>query len=221
MLRLYVAEEEACLNLVLDTSASMELGSPPKWPRAQKLAAALGFLGLAAMDRVQAGAWDGSGHSPALRGMDGMGRLWQQLQSMSPSGQATAGPDRLARLRWLRPGMTVLIGDFLTEGDWGSALSALRRRRQEVVLWQLLAPDEEAPALTGDLKLLDAEGDSSRELTVTPALLDEYRENLAAHRARLAAAARGAHGRCLPSTSGEELEGLMLAGLRAGVVRRG
>src|SRR5256885_2289674 len=55
MLRLYVAEEEACLNLVLDASASMTMGSPPKWPAARRLAAALGFRGLAAMDRVVAG----------------------------------------------------------------------------------------------------------------------------------------------------------------------
>src|SRR2546429_6464335 len=66
MLRLYVAEEEACLNIVLDTSASMELGDPPKWPAARRLAAALAFLGLAAMDRVQIGALRG-GRIPPLR----------------------------------------------------------------------------------------------------------------------------------------------------------
>src|SRR5438270_702614 len=59
MLRLYVAEEEACLNVVLDTSASMELGEPPKWQTSRRLAAALAFLGLEAMDRVQVGTLDG------------------------------------------------------------------------------------------------------------------------------------------------------------------
>src|ERR1051326_2733834 len=49
MLRLYVAEEEACLNVVLDASGSMALGTPPKWPLARRLAAALAFVGLAAM----------------------------------------------------------------------------------------------------------------------------------------------------------------------------
>src|SRR5437879_13121851 len=51
MLRLYVAEEEACLNVVLDTSASMGLGEPPKWQTSRRLAAALAFLALAASDR--------------------------------------------------------------------------------------------------------------------------------------------------------------------------
>src|SRR3981081_4789943 len=45
ILRLYVAEEEACLNVVLDTSASMALGDPPKWPAARRPAAAPSFPG--------------------------------------------------------------------------------------------------------------------------------------------------------------------------------
>src|SRR2546422_10235510 len=59
MLRLYVAEEEACLNVVLDASASMVVGEPPKWGTGRRLAAALAFLGLAAMDRVQVGELGG------------------------------------------------------------------------------------------------------------------------------------------------------------------
>src|SRR3984893_19154995 len=50
MLRLYVAEEEACLNVVLDRSASMSLGEPPKWPAARRLAGRLFLPGLFALD---------------------------------------------------------------------------------------------------------------------------------------------------------------------------
>src|SRR5256714_14321390 len=55
MLRLYVAEEEACLNVVLDASASMALGIPAKWPAARRLAAPLAFAGPAARGRVALG----------------------------------------------------------------------------------------------------------------------------------------------------------------------
>src|SRR5262249_45008904 len=98
MLRLYVAEEEACLNVIVDGSASMALGDPPKWPAARRLAAALGFLGLAAMDRVQVGSLDG-GRVPPLRGRDGVSRIWSFLGELEPRG--TAGPEELRRLRWL------------------------------------------------------------------------------------------------------------------------
>src|SRR5438067_3286020 len=59
MLRLYVAEEEACLNLVLDAGGSMAMGEPPKWPSALRRAAALGCLRLAAIDRVVGGVLGG------------------------------------------------------------------------------------------------------------------------------------------------------------------
>ena len=219
MLRLYVAEEEACLNVVLDTSASMGLGEPPKWQTSRRLAAALAFLGLAAMDRVQVGTLGGR-RLPPLRGRDGVHRVWTFLGGLEPEGQA--GPDDLVRARWLRPGLTAIVSDFLAEGsDWAAALTALRSRRQEPVLWQVLAPDEEQPGLAGDLKLVDAETERARELTITPGLQQEYVRALAAHRKQLTRASLTAGGRFLNTSSSDDLEAAMVAGLRAGVVKRG
>jgi uncharacterized protein (DUF58 family) len=219
MLRLYVAEEEACLNVVLDPSASLGLGEPAKWPVARRLTAALSFLGLAAMDRVQVGAL-GGGRVPPLRGRDGVSRVWAFLQSLEPSGGA--GPEDLRRLHWLRPGITVLVSDFLSEDtSWAQPLAAIAARRQEPVLWQVLAPDEEHPTISGDLKLVDQETERTRELTITPGLVGEYLRALAAHRDGLTRATQAAGGRFLTSSSADDLEAMMLAGLRAGVVRRG
>src|ERR1700730_11183051 len=168
MLRLYVAEEEACLNVVLDASTSMTLGEPPTWETGRRLAAALAFLGLEAMDRVQVGALGGR-YLPPLRGRDGVHRVWTFLDGIEPDGQA--GPDDLVRARWLRPGLTVIVSDFLVEASsWSPALTSLRSGRQEPVLWQVLAPDEEHPALTGDLKLIDAETERARGGRITPGL---------------------------------------------------
>ncbi len=219
MLRLYVAEEEACLNVVLDTSASMGLGEPAKWPAVRRLAAALSFLGLAGMDRVQVGTL-GGGRVPPLRGRAGVSRIWAFLGELEPQGGA--GPDELRRLQWLRPGVTVVISDFLVEGaSWAPPLAGLAARRQEPVLWQVLAPDEERPVISGDLKLVDHESDRARELTITPGLVGEYLRALAAHRAELVRASRAAGGRFLASGSADDLETMMLAGLRTGFVRRG
>ncbi len=224
MLRLYVAEEEACLNVVLDTSGSMGAGSPPKWPAARRLGAALAFLGLAAMDRVTIGTLDGRS-LPPLRGTDGVSRIWAFLDSLEPAG--SGGPAELARLRWPRPGLTVVVSDFLAgdletgPADWGPASAGLRNRRQEVVLWQVLAPDEERPPISGDLKLVDTESEAAREMTITPAVLAQYDRALEALRSRLRRASEAAGGRFVHSDSAAALEATMLAGLRAGVVKRG
>lgn len=219
VLRLYVAEEESSLNIVLDASASMELGTPAKWPAARRLASALAFLGLSSMDRVAVGVLgDRRARTPHLRGKDGVARIWAFLDAVEPRGSAL--PAMLTELDWLRPGMTVVISDFLTEESWAAPVAGLRRRRQEPLLWQLLAPEEESPTLSGDWKLIEAESGLQRELTITPALVGEYLANLARHRSGVRRAAEGAGGRMLASLSSQELEEQMLTGMTAGVIKR-
>ena len=147
-----------------------------------------------------------------------MHRLWAFIHALDPAGAAR--PDDLSRLRWLRHGLVVVISDFLVEEPWEPALSSLRGRRMEPVLWQVLAPDEEQPRLSGDLKLVEVEAGGERELTITPALVAEYRRALDQHRQRLGRAAAGGGGRFLHSDSATGLEAAMVDGLHAGVVVR-
>jgi hypothetical protein len=116
--------------------------------------------------------------------------------------------------------MTVVISDFLTEESWAPAAAALRRRRQEPLFWQILAADEERPGLSGDWKLVESETDAAQEMTITPEILAEYLENLAAHRSALRKAAEGAGGRLVHTVSGDDLEAELSAGLAAGALRR-
>src|SRR5438270_12496037 len=51
-LRLFLEEEDLHISLLLDTSLSMDFGSPTKLHYAKQVAAALGFIGLVNLDRV-------------------------------------------------------------------------------------------------------------------------------------------------------------------------
>ncbi|MDQ6691769.1 MAG: DUF58 domain-containing protein [Candidatus Dormibacteraeota bacterium] len=223
MLRLYVAEEESALNLIIDTSASMEVGVPTKWVAARRLAAALAFLGLSSMDRVAVGVLgDGRRRTPHLRGKEGVTRIWSFLESLQPGGSIQ--PMQLGDLDWPRAGMTVVISDFLGneggETQWSAPLARLRRRRQEPLLWQILAPEEESPTLSGDWMLMSAESGLSRELTITPDLVSDYLASLARHRNSVRRAAEGAGGRFVASLSSHELEAQMVSGMSRGAIRR-
>ncbi|HKA49708.1 MAG TPA: hypothetical protein VKK19_08990, partial [Candidatus Dormibacteraeota bacterium] len=167
----------------------------------------------------QVGALGGA-RLPPMRGRDGVSRIWTFLEGLEPAGET--GPAELRRLLWARPGITVVISDFLVEedGNWAPPIAGLAARRQEPVLWQVLAPEEEHPSIAGDLKLVDVETERTRELTITPGLVADYQRALTAHRAELARAAQSAGGRFLNSSSADDLEAMMLAGLRAGLVRR-
>src|SRR5256884_1342045 len=53
MLRLFVAEEELPLSLFVDLSGSMDWGRPNKAQAAKRLAGAIAYVALAALDRVR------------------------------------------------------------------------------------------------------------------------------------------------------------------------
>ena len=57
-------------------------------------------------------------------------------------------------------GLTLIISDFFTDSDWKKAVSYLSYKRRQVMLLQVLAPEEIDPAYTGRVNLIDSEADS-------------------------------------------------------------
>jgi uncharacterized protein (DUF58 family) len=180
MLRLFVAEEELPLNIFLDLSGSMDWGKPNKAETARRLAGAIAYVALAALDRVRLTVFaDGptSGGAP-YRGRRAAGELFSRLQSF-PAGGVT----NYAKLVWpigrQRPGMSVVISDGLGEPGIDDALSALQRAHQEGAVLQLVAPQELTLDWSGDARLKDAETGLEREFTATPLTQGAYLRALA------------------------------------------
>jgi uncharacterized protein (DUF58 family) len=179
MLRLFVAEQELPLSIFVDLSGSMDWGNPNKALTAKRLAGAIAYVALAALDRVRLTVFaEGptSGGAP-YRGRRAVTELFSRLQSFPVGGQTD-----YARLVWpigkQRPGMTVLISDGLGDTSIDSAIAALGRARQEGAVLQLLAPQEIAPDWTGDARLRDSETGVEREFTSTPVTQGAYLEAL-------------------------------------------
>lgn len=175
MLRLFVAEEELPLSLFVDLSGSMDWGTPNKAETARRLAGAIAYVALNALDRVRLTVFaEGpmSGGTP-YRGRRSAGQLFQKLQAF-PAG----GPTNYSKLVWpigrQRPGMSIVISDGLGEAGMDDALSALQRAQQEGAVVQLLAPQELTPDWTGDARLRDAETGAEREFTSTPVTQATY-----------------------------------------------
>jgi len=77
--------------------------------------------------------------------------------------------------------VTIVISDFLFKQGYESGLRRLLGARYDLYAIQVLAPQEIAPELGGDLKLLDIEDGDMAEITVSAALLKYYQRNLAAY----------------------------------------
>ncbi len=211
LLKLFLGEEDLAISLWVDTSASMDWGQPSKARYARQVAGALAYVGLASYDRVAAFGFADRvvAALPPQRGPRGRPRLWTFLAQLSSGGTTDFGALR-ARVRMLRRGLSIILSDFLTESDPAPAVGALREAQQEVVLLQVLAPQELVPEVAGDALLRDVETGGTVEVTVTPALRAAYAEALEQHTLRLLALARAHGARFHRLRSDEPLDTLLL-----------
>lgn len=218
-LKLFVEEEDLTIHLLVDTSRSMDWGEPNKLWYALRAAAALGYVALSGLDRVTVtalgnGGGSGLGYFPPRRGKQQAAALFAFLQGLAAGSHTPLGPRLRAYAGEVpQPGPLLLLSDLMDDG-WADGLRALAARRFEVSVLHLLAPDEVAPALSGDLKLIDVETGSEVEITADYDLLQRYKDGLAAWRGELRrfCGARGMH--YVPVETSLPFEELLFAVLR-------
>lgn len=183
VLKTYRDEEDLALHLLVDASASMDFASPTKFELAQRLAAALGLIGLAAGDAVFPRALGPKQAEPApYRGRSAYPRLASWLRTLQP----TEAPQTLAvSLRQfanaqVRTGVVVIFSDGM-DPEVANGIRTLGARGHEIWFIQILSNLEVDPDLEGDLRLLDADGGASVDITANGATLKEYRRRFELH----------------------------------------
>ncbi len=179
--KLFLDEQDLRVHLLLDASASMGFGD--KLAFAARLAAALGFVALANLERVGVGVlrervaegW------PATRGRSQFINLIEFLSRVRAGGATGVGAGLLDyALRSRERGMAIVISDLLDAAGYESGLRALVERRFDVHVVHVLAPEEIAPSFGGDLRLIDSESGDICELTLDGEALRAYRRRLQA-----------------------------------------
>ncbi len=188
-LRVFEAEENLTVTILIDCSDSMQHGKPPKALLATSLAAALAYIALKCEDRVIVGALTDqlAAHRSAGSGSHAIWAVGEFLSHLPGSGTTDLNRALYDLGRILKgPGLTIVISDFLAPAGYQAGLRALRQQRQEVVLLHLLAPDEIEPDIQGDWRLRDSERTGSVEISSTPAVLRAYRQRLLAFMQELA-----------------------------------
>ena len=218
LLKLYEAEDEVRLRLLIDTSASMGRGG--KLQQAARVAAALAFVALVRRDPVTLHTFPFEGAAPRFVGRGAAPLLFRHLEGLQASGTtpfAAAATHLLARPG--APGVTVVCSDLLTP-EWESGLSRLPARGAEVVVVHVLAPEDLTPDFVGDLELVDAEGGGRVAVSCSPDTVAGYARAAGAWADNVAARARAAGAAYVRIGSDDDLEPLLLGHWRgAGVLR--
>lgn len=205
-LKLFLEEEDLSLHVVLDASDSSDCGEPNKFLFMQRAAMALGYIGLVNLNRVSATVIGGrlltaqsSPDAPdeggafslthALKDLRGRRRthdLARFLCAIRPGGAPNFG-EACKRIALTRRGKGVMLvfSDFLLKEGYETGLKMLVGRGYDLILVQVLSPQEIDPSgpggVTGDLRLKDVEDADMTEVTISAPLLKRYKANLAAY----------------------------------------
>lgn len=188
LLKLFEEEEDLAIYVLLDCSASMAWGSPSKFDHARKLAAAMAYVGLASLDRVALIAWSSAvtRRMPPARGKGRIFKVFEFLRATRPEGAtALADAARAFAAENKRRGVAVIISDLYDPSGFEHGINAIRYLKFEPMVIHVVDPREADPGASGDVTLVDVETQESRDVTLTPALLERYREAHAAWRAEV------------------------------------
>lgn len=178
--REYEAEEELNLYILVDASASMAFGNPPKLELARRVAAALLYLGIKSGNSAGLSILRGGGadYLPPRRGERALHRLFESL-----SGAESAGLTDLNRSlgysneAMRRPGLAVVISDFLDPKGFADGLGRLSHSGNELVVLRLMEGEENPSRRIkpGEYRFKDSETGRELRIPVNRMLLEEYR----------------------------------------------
>lgn len=217
VVKLFRSEEDVVVRLLVDASASLEFGDPPKIEVARRLAAAFGYMALAGSQRAQvlvAGArQDATGISRTTtprRGRGGLAALLRDLGRDAPEGRvdlSRAIDEAVARSS--RAGMLVVLSDFFDAGPVTQALGRARAAGHDVALVQVVDRAEIQPNYEGDYALVDAETGATVEVTMDATAIEAYVLRFAGLVEELRAWARKHGASYVRATTDEALEGVV------------
>lgn len=178
--KLTEAREQLPVHILVDASRSMAWGTPGKLRYASQLAAALGYVSLARYDRLTITAL--GQHPQQLRDIRGRSRLpglLHFLGELQPSGLLDLNAALTAyRVNRRAGGMVILISDLLSPEGFEEGLDHILAAGMDVVVLQVLSPQELNPAEGGDVELVDAETGEIVEVSLTARMIGIYRERL-------------------------------------------
>lgn len=187
-LKLFTDERQMQVQIFLDCSASMGKDNVQKSAYAVATAAALGFLAVHNTDKVTFNLMKGErAENPfgTLIGKQSFFRAVGELENLAFDGSAdiekcvTSCPDTSAN-----SGLTVIISDFFTESNWKKAVDYLCYKKRQILLVQILSPEEDDPTYDGRVNLIDSEAEDisdgkNMKIRITRGALQAYAEALA------------------------------------------
>lgn len=184
-IKLFTDERQMHVQIFIDCSASMGKEVPKKSSFAVAVAAALGFLAIHNMDKVSFKLMRGNKcEDPfgVIVGKQNFFRAVRQLETIVFDGETDIGAAVTSCPTGSGDGLSVIVSDFFSD-DWYKAVDYLSYKRRQILLVQVLMPEEIDPVYMGRVHLMDIEAEDLQDsknmkLRITRNMQDAYKDAL-------------------------------------------
>ncbi len=187
-LKLFTDERQMQVQIFLDCSASMGKDNPKKSSYAIATAAALGFLSVHNMDKVTFHFMKGNKADNPFGTIIGKNSFFRAVGTMEDLAFEEDADIRDCIVSCpnteAKNGLTVIISDFFTESNWKNAVDYLCYKNRQVLLVQIMTPEESDPSYDGRVNLIDSESldvadPKNMKMKITKSMLKAYEEAMA------------------------------------------
>ena len=222
--KLFVEEREAYYSVIIDTSSSMDFGTPSKWVCAARLAGTISYMALNNLDRVRLSAIceDKIINSSDFTGKQGFNKAMSWLGNMEFEGKT----DLYKSIRGIpfnQKGVTVIISDLFSAGTTDENIEGiadtiryLRYMKQEVLVLHVLSSEEMEPSLEGTIGLEDLETGDILRVTATSHLCKQYKQVLDRFLGKVKECTKHYQAHYIPVCSNETVDTFIYKGIRSG-----
>ena len=160
-LKLFTDERQMHTQIFLDCSASMGKDNPKKAAYTVAVAAALGYLSVHNMDKVSYHLIKGEKAENPFGTIVGKRAFFDAISDLEQVVWDGESDLRTSIINSPNPGnndgLTVIISDFFTDSDWQKAVDFLCYKKRQVLLIQVMTPEEADPLYMGRVNLIDSE----------------------------------------------------------------
>ena len=162
-LKLFTDERQMHTQIFIDCSASMGRDIPEKANYTVGVAAALGYLSVHNMDKVSFKLMKNDKVEDPFGTIVGKRAFFDaisKLEDLDFNGETdiykavTSCPNVGSN-----DGLAVIVSDFFTNSDWRKAIDYLSYRKKQIILIQVMTPEETDPTYSGRVNLIDTEAE--------------------------------------------------------------
>lgn len=178
-LKLFAEELELPLNIVIDSSASMGFGTPPKFEFARQVAEALSYVAFCNLDRVRLISLGEQLLSTNFHSTKTSLPLFDSfLSGIQPAGSSGERAFRTLAQMLSRKQVVMFLTDLLWNDGYQRQIGWVSGTGAQIGIVHVLSPEEVDPELYGDFKLVDSETKQAVEISVGQHSLKKYKQDV-------------------------------------------